>query len=242
MCKKIFPIILLILFNCKSISISNETQIKTSKTLELGVIGEDKVFLLEQDYNSIALPKYNEPIKVSANYLSFNKPSFKAFSEANNKKTKPLKLEYIDSLVKKPKFLKLELLDRVAVLIALNSLTNEDVKNYILNKKEAHIISAISITLDDEKMKSIADSDALFLEQDGEKKYLLRGYLEGQLKMSICFNEGVVFAYQASSFCWQENDKHQLDIVDIVESTDKCPNNSYKSAKRAKKKVDYFKF
>jgi hypothetical protein len=220
----------------------NETQTKTTLNLELGTIGEDKLFLLEEDYNSIAIPQYNEPLKVSASVVNFNKATYSTFTNANNKKEIPLKVEYVDSLESKPKFLKLELLDRVAVLNALNSAFNEDVKAYIFNKKDAHMVWTISIVLKDEKRIAIMNSDALFLEQDGAKKYILKAYKNGDLTTSLTFSDGVVFAYQASNFCWQESDKHQIEIVDIVESSDKCPNDTYRSAKRAKKDVDYFKF
>lgn len=241
--KKIYLFFVVALFiSCKSISVANETQIKTSQSIELGSIGEDKQFLLEEDYNSTAIPSFDKPVKVSASVLEFNKTSFKAFSLANNKESLPLTINYIDSLDTKPRFLKLELADRVSILNALNNKENNAVKDYIKNKKDAHIISAISIAFDGEKMKSILDADALFLEQEPNKTFVLKAYKNNNVIGSFKFNEGVVFAYQASSFCWQEDDKHQLNIVDIVERTDKCPNSTYRSAKRAEKKIDYFKF
>lgn len=235
-------IIFFIVVGCKSISVDNETQIKTSQSIELGIIGEDKQFLLEEDYNSTAIPSFDTPVKVSVNVLEFNKSSYKTFSKANKKKSLPLFVNYIDSLESKPRFLKLELADRVVILNALNSKENNGIKDYILNKKDAHIISAISIAFDEEKIKSILDAEALFLEQEPNKTFVLRAYKNNTILGSFKFNEGVVFAYQASNFCWQENNKYQLNIVDIVESTDKCPNSTYRSAKRAKKNIDYFKF
>lgn len=228
-------------FGCKSISVANETQIITSQSIELGIIGEDKRFLLEEDYNSTAISVYSEPVRVSVSVLEFNKTSYKAFSQANNKKSLPLTINYVDSLDSKPRFLKLELADRITILNALNNKENSAVKDYVKNKKDAHIISAISIVFDEEKTKSILDADALFLEQEPNKIFVLKAYKNNIVLGSFKFNEGVVFAYQASNFCWQENDKYKLNIVDIVESTDKCPNSTYRSAKRAKKKIDYFK-
>jgi len=238
-------IILMILtitaINCKSINVAKETQTKTTNPITLVSIGEDKQFLLEKDYNSTAIPSFDKPVKVSANVLEFNKTIYKAFSQANNKKSLPLTINFVDSLDIKPRFLKLELVDRVSILNALNNKENSVVKDYIQNKKEAHIISAISIVFDEEKTKSILDADALFLEQEPNKTFVLRAYKNNSILGSFKFSEGVVFAYQASNFCWQENDKYKLNIVDIVESTDKCPNSTYRSAKRAKKKIDYFK-
>jgi hypothetical protein len=232
-------LICVLAFSCKSIPVQNETQTTTTQSLSLGMIGEDKLFILEEDYNSIAIPIYKEQIKISASLVDFNKSSFKAFKKANSNKAEPLQ---IDTLSTDTKFLKLEIADRVAILNTLNEDQNEDVKKYLINKKDAHIISAVSIALDNEKLKFITEADALFLKQESHKTYVIKVYKNNQIVTSLSFNDGVVFAYQSSSFCWKENDRRQLEIVDLVESTDKCPNTTYRSAKRAKNKVDYFKF
>ncbi|WP_412560649.1 hypothetical protein [Winogradskyella sp. MIT101101] len=240
--KRFSILMVLLLVACKTISVSNENQTKTIHHKELGMIGEEKLFLLEEDYNSIALPIYDQPVKLKMNVIEFGKSSYKAFSKANNSKAVPIIIAYDDSLEHKPKFLKLEIADRVTVLNTINEVHNKDVKDYILNKKNAHIISAVSIALGDEKMRSVLEADALFLEQEVNKTFVLKAYKNNQIHITLKFSDGVVFAYQASNFCWLEDDRHQLEVVDIVESTDKCPKGTYRSAKRAKKKVDYFKF
>ena len=204
----------------------------------LGLIGEDKQFVLERDYNHTAIPVYDSPLKIQISVQHFNKSTYKAFSKATTNQNTDLA---IDSLSNKLKFLKLELSDRVSILNMLNSKRNNDIKDYIFNKKDAHIITSISMALDKNRFDELVNADEVFLATTGVKSYALKAYKKGQLQITLSFNEGVVFAYQASNFCWQENSKHQLNIVDIVESTDKCPNNSYRNAKRAKKKIDYFK-
>lgn len=238
----LFLIILLGFQSCKSISVARESHTKTVQSIELGIIGEDKVFVLEEDYNNTAIPVFAQPVKISISVQDFNTSSFKAFSEANSTKVQPLSIRYTDSLASKPKFLKLEIADRVAILEALNSKDNASVTNYLGNKKDAHIISAVSMALSDSEMKSLLEADAVFLEQDGNKRHVVKAYKNNQVLSSFVFSDGVVFAYQASNFCWQEDDKYQLTIVDIVESSDKCPNGTYRNTKRAKKNVDYFKF
>ena len=97
------------------------------------------------------------------------------------------------------------------------------------------------MALDKNRLDELLNADEVFLEATGVKSYALKTYKKGQLQTVLTFNEGVVFAYQASNFCWEENDKYQLEIVDIVETSDKCPNKTYRSAKRAKKKINYYK-
>ena len=103
----------------------------------LGVIGEDKQFVFEQDYNHTAIPQYNAPLKVQVSAQYFNMSIFKAYDKAAiNQKSNFT----VDSLSNKPQFLKLDLPDRVRVLNALNSKLNNNVKYYVSNKKETHII------------------------------------------------------------------------------------------------------
>ena len=231
----------LLCFSCKSIKVTHETQTKTTQSIELGTIGEDKIFLLEEDYNSTAIPDLTKPIKLSLSVIEFNNMSYKAFAKTNSKKQTPLTLHYADSLTEKPKFLKLEIADRVTVLETLNSKHNKDVKNYISNKKDAHLISAVSIAFNETIMNTLLKADALFLEQTANKLFVIKAYKDNVVLDSFGFNDGVVFAYKASNFCWQEDKTQQLSVVDIVESSGKCPNNSYRNAKRAQKMIDYFK-
>ena len=51
-----------------------------------------------------------------------------------------------------------------------------------------------------------------------------------------------MFGYQASKACWKENNKHQFEIVDLVENNDQCPIKTYRVPKDAKKNLNYYKF
>lgn len=69
---------------------------------------------------------------------------------------------------------------------------------------------------------------------------VLELYTNSKLSQKINFNQGIVFKHKASSNCWQENSKQQLEIVDLVEAG-ACPKKTFKSANRAKKDINYFK-
>ena len=88
----------------------------------------------------------------------------------------------------------------------------------------------------------ILTAEEVFLESSGLKNYSLNLYANGQKQHVIQFNEGVIFAYQTSNCCWKQNDKYQLEIIDLVETNDKCPSNSFRSSNRANKKINYYKF
>lgn len=229
------------LISCKSIKVNREFQIKTTQNLQLGTVGEQKEFLLEQDYNHVALPVYNIPIKVNVSPLNFNKSTYNAFTKAKPTQTQNVGVNYIDSLDTKPKYLKIDVADRVAVLNTLNSKTNQDVFQYLKNKDQTHVITSLAVVFNNNQLDALVQADEVFLEVTGVKNYALKVYKDNTLQQTILFNEGVVFAYKTSSCCWKQNEKYQLEIIDLAEGNNKCPNQSYKSANRAKKEINYFK-
>jgi len=230
------------LISCKTISIDKDYQKTTTQNIQLGTVGEQKNFVLEQDYNHTALPKYQTPIKVNVSVLTFNRTTFKSFSKAKTNQNQGVTINYVDSLENKPKYLKLEIADRVAVLNTLNSKENKDVFNFLQTKTEAHLVSSIALVLSINDITATITADEVFLETTGIKNYALKLYKNKIAQQTILFSDGVVFAYKTSSCCWKQNKKYQLEIVDLVESDDKCPSNTYRFAKRAKNKIDYFKF
>jgi hypothetical protein len=230
-----------ILMSCNSVKINKSYQKTTTQNLLLGTVGEQKEFVLEQDYNQTAIVQYNTPIRINVSLLDFNKTTFRAFEKASKGQSAKLNITYIDSLDSKPKFLSLEIADRVAVLNALNSKENLDVFQYLQNKPNAHLVSNLTVAFNEAVTNAIMNADKVFLEQDGLKNYRLSLYRENKIVETILLNEGVVFAFKTSGFCWKQNSKYQLEIVDIVKGENKCPNKTYKLAKRAHKKVNYFK-
>lgn len=231
------------LSGCKTISIQKEAQQTTTQNMMLGVVGNQKAFFLEQDYNHVAIPDYNQPIKVQPNVIAFSKSSFSAFKSAQQTQNNTIDVNYIDSVkTNQSSFLKLEIADRVSVIKALKSKENTEVFQFLQNNNQTHIVTSISIALNQGDQDVIRNADEVFLETSGVKNYVLKAYINKALQQTIKFTDGVVFTYQTSSACWKEDSKYQLQIIDLVERNDKCPSKSYLSAKRAKKKINYFNF
>ncbi|TXE15321.1 hypothetical protein ES692_17230 [Psychroserpens burtonensis] len=222
-------------------SVNGEHQALTKQGVILGTIGIDKDFIAERDYNTIALPNYENPIKVSASLVAFNKRTFKLFSEAQNTQSERVNISYNDTLDDKAQYLKIEIIDRLEILNSLKTKTNDDAFQFLKDNSRTHVITSVAIALDTLNIVAITNAQEIFLEITGVKTYSLNLYKDNSLQKKIFFNEGVVFAYQSSSPCWKQNDKYQLEIIDLVETNDKCPNNSFRSSNRAKKKINYFK-
>lgn len=243
MMKSVFAISFLglLMFGCKTVSIQQNLQSKTTNQVTLGSIGLHRDFVLLNDYQNTAIPEYPEPIKLSVSMTAFEKATYIAFENANVLQSQKVTVTYIDSLPNKPHFLHLKIADKVAILNALNAKQNMDVKSYLTNKYDAKLVSSISIAFSDTQMQAILNADNVFLAQNGKKSYELQLYKANSLLQSISFNEGVVFGYNTSGFCWQENDKYRLQLVDIVDGNRSCGAKTYKSAKTAKKNVNYYK-
>ncbi|MFD2916850.1 hypothetical protein [Psychroserpens luteus] len=232
--------LILSFLSCKTVLVKNEVQQRTTQNVIIGTIGLDKNFIIESDYNSLAIPMYLNPVKLSARLIDFNKVSFKAFEKAV--KLQSANIAYDDTTETKSKYLKLEISDRIEVLKSLNGQDNKDVFELLKNKKESHVVTSIAIVFSQIQQQKISNAEEIFLEPIGVKSYSLNIYKDGLLQEKIKFNEGVVFSYQTSYSCWKQNDKYQLEIIDLVEGNDKCPNGSFRSSNRAKKKINYYKF
>lgn len=228
--------------SCKTIKINEVSQTATTQQVSLGMVGLNKDFLLQKEFNSAAIPSYKAPVKVMVTIASFNQHDYKNFKKAKALQAANVSVNYIDSLPNKPRYLKLQIADKVGVIQALNNETNSAVKTYLSNNKYTNVLTHISIALNKADFNAMANADAVFLVEKGVKHYVLQLYNHGEKSQLIAFNQGVVFTYKTASCCWQENDKHQLNIVDLVNPLNNCPNKTYRSAIRAKRKMNQIKF
>jgi len=245
--RKISTVLLCIYFlflivSCKSISIENKQHFQTNENITLGSIGSDENFILEKTYSAIGIPKYFKPIKVNVTAISFSNTSYSVFRKANLSQKDIIKVNYHDSLKIKPNFLSINISDRISLIHLLNQKENIEIKDFLLNDNHSHIVTGISIVFDKEITEAIKNAEEIFIEQSGIKSIALKLYNKSKLESTINFNEGVVFSYRTASVCWKENSKYQLEIVDLVEGDNSCSKQTYKSSKRAKTDINYYKF
>lgn len=227
--------------SCKSSSFLELSQTPTTQRLTLGSIGSEKDFLLQKDFGYGGLPSYSKPIKLEIKPKVFNKQSFKEFEKAKALQNVKVSIDYIDSLKLKPKYVQLVIADKITLVEAINENENKAVKNYLSHNKYANVLTQLSIAFDKEAYEAITSAEAVFLVEKAPKIYTLEVQNDKSKLNSIGFGDGVVFQYSTSNCCWQEDKRRQLQIVDVVNEYLNCPNNTYKSSNRAKKKVNYFK-
>ena len=227
--------------SCKTFNIDQSIQTKTIQQVSLGSIGSEKDFFLEKGFNGSAVPNYKSPIKLSVIKKPFTKQTYKAFLKAKALQSVDINIRYVDSIPNKPAYIQLQIIDKVAVINALNSLENKDIKDYLSLQTYANVLTSISLVLNQKDTENITNADAVFLIENGLKTYALQLYKDKIKTGVIPFNQGVVFAYQTSNCCWQESKRHKIDIVDLVNAYNNCPKRTYRSAKRAEKTINYYK-
>lgn len=232
----------LVATGCKSVYLGQIGQERTIQQVTLGSIGLEKNSIIQSEFNCSGMPSYNQPIKVSVVLVPFNKQTFSLFSKAKAVQSADFSIRYVDSLDNKPNFVKLEIADKVTAIQALNHQSNLGVKNYLEHETDAVIISSISMAFNQNDLEDVSKANAVFLIEKGMKNYALQLHQKGGEIKIVTFNQGVVFGFGTSSCCWQANNRHNTNIVDLVSGVRSCPNGTYKSAKRAKSKIETIQF
>lgn len=233
-------LIFVILLGCKTVSLQT-SQTKTTQQIPLGSIGTNKDFLLQQHYNNTAIPNYQNLIKLAVSIKPFTKQSFKAFEKAKTLQVANVNIVNVDSFPNKPYYLELHIADKVGVINALNAEGNTGIKEYLSHDPRTNVVMVISLALNNTDLETIKTAEAVFLVEHSPKTYALKWYKDKTNTGIIPFNAGVMFEYQTAHCCWDENNRRQLHIVDLVTTFNSCPNGTYRSANRAKKNSNDFK-
>lgn len=243
MIKQLLPLICLpfLIISCKTGSILQEQQTKTTQQVTLGGIGSGKDFLLQTGFNSSALPMYKEPVKTTVINKVFNNQTYKTFTKAKALQSADVSIHYVDSIPHKPKYIQLQIADKVEVIKALNTQENKEVKDYLSHNSNAAVLTSILIAFNQDDFNAILSADAVFLIENGAKTYALLLKKDNKKAGIIPFKQAVIFGYNTSNCCWQERKRTHIDIVDLVGEFANCPNGTYRSANRAEKNISYYK-
>jgi hypothetical protein len=129
--------------SCTTISVHHTFQICTDIPVELGAIGLEKGNFINTNFETIAIPTFNNKLKLRVQPISFSKQSFKAFTNAN-KLARKVVLNYSDSLKVKPEYVLLEFVDRVSIISVLNNSKNTGVRLYLEKILMMNIITYFS--------------------------------------------------------------------------------------------------
>lgn len=159
----------LTILSCKTVTVQNKQYQTSAQKVILGSVGIDETFELERTYTAHGIPDFIEQIKVQVTPIAFDKKSFKAYRKAKELQPSSINVKFIDSLPDKPRFLNVEIMDKVRLINLLNDNSNSDINTYLQNQKEAHIVSNISIVLNEVDVNDLIMADEVFIAQIGIK-------------------------------------------------------------------------
>ncbi|TJY37399.1 hypothetical protein [Pontimicrobium aquaticum] len=240
--KIVLSSLLLLLFGCKPITISQNPQNRSSQSIDLGSIGIDKNTILNKSFIYKGFPIYDEPLRLSVTFIDFTKHTYKKFRASKTVQASKLKVNYVDSLEVKPKYFSFRISDVVGLIKTLNSDNNINTKDMLEVNSNLGVVTNVLIAYSEEITKKINDANAVFLVQNGFNQYGFQ-LNTNETQEVIPINQGVVFDYKLSKCCWQESSKHELIIADLVDEGAKCPYKTFKSPKYIKEEEkDYLKF
>jgi|GEM_PF-1498388 len=239
-CKPLVLVGLLTLIGCQSSNVLNLNK-GVLEPVTLGGIGNSNDNLWQHDFNSTAVANYKESIKIEVSVKYFTKPDYNLYAKAKTYQSSKIDIVFDDSLKIKPRYVSFKIVDKPGVIDALNALYNLSLKEYLSNQKKSDMITSVSVALNNKQLEQVLSADEVFLVANGVKSYALQFYKNREAKELLKFNEMVVFDYEASCLCWQEDNRRQLQVVDLASGTN-CPKNTYKSAQQSKKNMDFSKF
>ncbi len=225
---------------CHTIKIDKAVMHTGSKNpIALGVIGTQKDGIRNSEFRASAIPEYKKNIRVNITSMTFTQNTFNSYLKTNKENT--LGLKYVDSLDNKPHFITLDILDHITLASELEEIYNSQTLSYIQAQKKAGIVTSLSLALSKNLISELKTAEAVFLSNTPYKQYQLSLVKNGKTYKTIDFTEAIIFAYDLSFFCWGENDKRQITIVDVISKHSSCSKNTYRSANKAKEKMNYFK-
>ncbi len=227
---------------CGTVNFVEPVRSKTKNKVFLGSIGSEKAYLLQNEFNNSAIPSIAVPILLDVHLKYFTASTYKRFLEAKSYQNVDLEVDYVDSLPDKPQYLQLKIADKVSLISSLNALENSAEKDYLKNNKGAITITGVSGAFNAQEFEILTNADALFLKQTNPKQFVIQTYKDGEPQETLGLGNAILFEYSTVNCCWKENDKHQIDIVDLVSVYNTCPNNTYRSSKKAERKISHLKF
>jgi len=242
--KKIYFLLILVVLvsSCKTVRINKQPQRIASSAIEFGTIGELNSNLEINAFQTNAIPKYQEKIRVQVAIVLHNKSTFNALKKASKLQGKNVAIKFIDSLANKPKYVSFQLIDYVSIVTQLNSEKNSSIIEHLKIAPKSRLVTTISINFSNPLLKSIESAEEIYLVNNKHKKYGLALYKSNKLYKTIELTSSTIFAYKLSSFCWTLNKRKEPILINVISENLECKNKTYSSYQKALPKEQKVKF
>lgn len=222
MLKKIVVLALAFFTACQTTKIKNEDYKFSSSVAELGTIGESKLNYNQNTFETKALPKFQNNIRVEIGVVPYNRQLNKIYKSKAKYNQNQTKVAFIDSLPIKPELVTIKILDIAGLVHEINSDYNSEILNLLINTQTSKIVTSLAASLTKEEIAKIRQADAFYLSNNLYKKYNITLYKSGKKIDTIDINPETIVAYQVSSFCWTTSNTGKWFVADIIKENSKC--------------------
>ncbi|GIQ61400.1 hypothetical protein Flavo103_45350 [Flavobacterium collinsii] len=240
MLKRIVVLAIIICTACQTTKIKNDEYKFSSSVVELGSIGESKLSYNQNVFETKALPKLQNNIRVEIGVVPYNKKLNKIYKSKAKYNQNQTKVAYIDSLPLKPELVTIKILDVAGLVHEINSDYNSEILNLLVNTQSSKIISSLAVSLSTDEISKIRLADAFYLTNNLYKKYSITLFKSGKKVDAIDINPETIVAYQVSSFCWTTSEKGKWYVADIVKEYSSCKGTTEKRITPKKKNKNLF--
>ncbi len=239
--KYLFILLLTAVTGCQTTKVDNVKYTVSSATTELGSIGSaTSLFKLDDDFKTHSFPQLKNNIRLDVQVRPFNKNSYKVYNAKMKAAQEQQKIQYVDSLPIKPELVTISILDVNGYINELNSDYNKDITTYLKDTEDAVAVTGLAIALPKETIGKIKASDAYYLTNNLNQKYMLSLYKEGKKTTEIDLTSGTVIGYILGKFCWAISDRQKWYIGDIVKDNKSCKGETTEKIKE-KEQTNLFK-
>lgn len=240
MFKKIVVLAVLICSACQTTKIKNQDYKFSTSVVELGSIGESKLKYNQNLFETKALPKLQNNVRVEIGVVPYNKKLNQIYKSKAKYNQNQSKVAFIDSLPVKPELVTIRILDIAGLVHEINSDYNTEVLNLLINTQTSKIISSLAVSLSTDEIAKIRQSDAFYLTNNQNKRYTILLFKSGKKIDNIDINPETIVAYQLSSFCWAVSDRGKWYVADIVNEHNSCKGITQKRITQKKKNKSLF--
>ncbi|WP_411032226.1 hypothetical protein [Spongiimicrobium sp. 3-5] len=218
-------------------------KITTTNTVipDIGEIGKLDITLFHKDFLPVGKPSLIKPITLAARQIPFTKSQFKAYAQLKQGGGEEVPLQYIDSILNKPKYISLEISDRIGLQQQLNGEVNSGAREYLVQDESYGMVTKVSLRTKPSYWETILASDEVYLSQTSTGTHTLEIHQNNTIHF-IPFSELEIFEYTTASFCWGLN-KYGKEIIKAIPTTgEACPHNTEKKAYKLNENKSYLRF
>jgi hypothetical protein len=219
-------LVLITISSCKTAVVNGEKYKVSRSATYLGHVGHSKSILnSHHTFSTRSIPTLQDKVRLDIQILPFTKKIYTVYLDKLAAAQSAISVNYVDSLEVKPEFVNITILDLNSFAGEINSPHNNTILKYLVNTKEAVMVSGVAMALPNEDILRIRQADAYYLVNNQDKNYTIVLYKQGKKVDAINLN-GVTLAYSLSKFCWAVNDRSQWYIGDIVKDSGGCKGNT----------------